>query len=334
MLPAVLAVDAGNSKTDVALVAVDGQLLGSARGPGFAPHLMGAGPAVTQLGAIVARAAVGAGLPPEAVQVAEHVSACLANADFPVEQTGLEDAIAARGWGRTQAVFNDTHALLRAGLGDDGDVEGVAVVCGAGINCTGRLADGREARFAAVGQISGDWGGGGFLWAEAMWWAARDADGRGPRTALSRALPAHYGLPDMAALIEAVHLGGVPPSRCLEMTPLLFEVAAAGDAVAGEVVLRQAAEVVAIAVAALGRLDALGRPMPVLLGGGVLTAGHRLLLEEVERGLGREAPYAIVRVVAADPVLGAGLLGLDRRGVGPAAKQRLRASYQRARPTG
>ena len=33
-LPAVLAVDGGNSKTDVALVAADGTLLGSARGPG------------------------------------------------------------------------------------------------------------------------------------------------------------------------------------------------------------------------------------------------------------------------------------------------------------
>ena len=32
--PAVLAVDGGNSKTDVALVAADGTLLASARGPG------------------------------------------------------------------------------------------------------------------------------------------------------------------------------------------------------------------------------------------------------------------------------------------------------------
>ena len=34
-LPAVLAVDGGNSKTDVALVAADGTLLGTARGPGM-----------------------------------------------------------------------------------------------------------------------------------------------------------------------------------------------------------------------------------------------------------------------------------------------------------
>ena len=44
-------------------------------------------------------------------------------------------------------------------------------------------------------------------WQEAMWWAARAEDGRGPDTALRTALPHHFGLDSMADLIEAVHLG-------------------------------------------------------------------------------------------------------------------------------
>ena len=39
--PAVLAIDGGNSKTDVALVAADGTLLASARGPGINAHEVG-----------------------------------------------------------------------------------------------------------------------------------------------------------------------------------------------------------------------------------------------------------------------------------------------------
>ena len=39
--PAVLAIDGGNSKTDVALVAFDGTLLASARGPGINAHDVG-----------------------------------------------------------------------------------------------------------------------------------------------------------------------------------------------------------------------------------------------------------------------------------------------------
>ncbi len=43
------------------------------------------------------------------------------------------------------------------------------MVCGAGINCVGVREDGTTVRFAALGHISGDWGGGGHLWQEAMW---------------------------------------------------------------------------------------------------------------------------------------------------------------------
>ena len=320
MTPAVLAVDAGNSKTDVAVVAADGEILGSGRGPGFLPHIVGAEAAVAGLHLLVEEAAFAAGLG-EPTGMVSHVSACLANADLPLEQRLLEEAVAARGWGATSAVFNDTYALLRAGLDEP---HGVAVICGAGINCTAHRRDGREVRFAAVGHISGDWGGGGFLWTEAMWWAARAADGRGPHTALREALPAHYGLPSMEALIEAVHLGHLTPDRCVEMTPLLFDVALGGDRVATDVVRRQVAEITALAVAALTRLELLDEPTPVVLGGGVLTAGHRLLLDGINEALAAAAPLASTRVVSTPLVVGAGLLGLDHVSAPVEAKDRLR----------
>ena len=138
--------------------------------------------------------------------IVRHVSACLANADLPTEQEALEDAFTARGWGESSEVFNDTFAVLRAGLDEP---RGIAVVCGAGINCSGLLPDGRTARFPAVGHISGDWGGGGALWQEAMWWAARAEDGRGPDTRLRDGAPRHFGIGSMAGLIEAVHLGTI-----------------------------------------------------------------------------------------------------------------------------
>ena len=108
---------------------------------------------------LVEQAAADAGLGAPTGMV-RHVSACLANVDLPVEQRLLEEAVEARAWGATSAVFNDTYALLRAGLDEP---HGIAVICGAGINCTGRRRDGQEVRFPAVGHISGDWGGGGFL---------------------------------------------------------------------------------------------------------------------------------------------------------------------------
>jgi N-acetylglucosamine kinase-like BadF-type ATPase len=321
----VLAIDAGNSKTDVALVANDGTLVGTARGGPFTPHLIGAEGAVAGLSELVGSACGAAGLDHRVEgPIASHVSACLANADLPAEHEALEDAIAARGWGESSEVFNDTFALLRAGLDEP---RGIAVVCGAGINCAGLLPDGTTARFAAVGHISGDWGGGGHLWQEAMWWAARAEDGRGPATELSAALPRHFGVATMAGLIEAVHLGALSDSRCLEMTPLLFEVAAAGDDVAGRIVHRQAEEVVALALAAMRRLDVLDEPIDVVLGGGVLTAGHALLMREIDSLLRDKAPLATATVVRTPPVVGAALLGLDRIGADPEARDRLRADF-------
>ena len=317
--PAVLAIDAGNSKTDVAVVAADGRLLGTARGGSFRPHVVGAEAAVKSLAPIVDEALAQAG--PVRVR---HLAACLANVDLPFEHAALEDAITSRQWAETSEVVNDTFALLRAGLDQ---WRGIAVICGAGINCTGVLPDGTTARFAAVGTISGDWGGGAFLWQEAMWWAARAEDGRGPDTALRAALPRHVGLATMAELIEGIHAGHVSDRQCADLTPLLFEVAAGGDPIAADVVRRQAREVVALAVAAARRLGVADEPVDVVLGGGVLTAGHRLLLDEIDEQLARQAPHATARVVDLPPVVGAALLALDRIEADAEAQQRLRESF-------
>ncbi|MER6215572.1 N-acetylglucosamine kinase [Streptomyces sp. NPDC001272] len=319
---AVLALDAGNSKTDAALVGGDGTVLGTGRAGGFQPPRTGVGAAVDVLGEAVAAAAAAAGLagPPFAVRV----SACLANADLPAEERELAGAVAARGWGTATEVRNDTFALLRAGVDRP---RGVAVVCGAGINCVGMLPDGRTARFPALGRISGDWGGGGGLAEEALWWAARAEDGRGGPTGLAKALPGHFGLGSMAGLIEGLHLGGIPRSRLHELVPVLFEVAAAGDAVASALVERQAEEVVALAAVALERLGLLAEEVPVVLGGGVLTAGHRQLDARIGELLAARAPRARLSVVTAPPVLGAALLGLDALGAPAGAYGRLRAQF-------
>ncbi|QEU94326.1 N-acetylglucosamine kinase [Streptomyces kanamyceticus] len=321
----VLAIDAGNSKTDVAVVATDGTVVGAARGGGFQPPQIGVEPAVDILADAVTRAFTEAG-----VASVGHVSACLANADLPVEERELAEALRRRAWGASVDVRNDTFAILRAGLLEDAEPRGVAVVCGAGINCVGMLPDGRTARFPAIGRISGDWGGGGGLAEEALWFAARAEDGRGEATALREMLPAHFGLESMYALIEALHLGRIAPVRRHELTPVLFAAAAAGDAVARSVVDRMADEVVAMSTVALDRLDLLDEAAPVLLGGSVLAARHPQLDDRIRALLDERAPKAVPRVVAERPVLGAALLGLDQVGAPTEVHARVRAHYEAA----
>jgi N-acetylglucosamine kinase-like BadF-type ATPase len=333
--PAVLAIDGGNSKTDVALVAADGTLLASARGPGV-PGMMAPDETVRVLGSAAAEAAAAAGLSPDSAglspdragpRIAGHLSACVANADLPEEERQLTEILSAQGWTGTTRVANDTFAVLRAGLDGPGPHWGVAVTCGAGINCVAVAPDGRTARYLALGEITGDWGGANGLSLQIIWWASRAEDGRGPQTALREAVCAFLGAASMYDVAVGLHTGTIGWDRAVGLTSVLFQAAAGGDEVALDLVRRLADEVCVMALAAMRRLGLEDQPVPVALGGGLLTARDPLLTAEITRRFAEEAPLASPCVVDIPPVAGAALLGLDHLGAPPAAHARLRDAY-------
>lgn len=321
---AVLAIDGGNSKTDVSLVNSMGDVLAHVRGPGSSPHALGIEGCAELIDGLVAKAAAQAGYE-GAREIANHASVYLAGADLPGETAELTERISAKGWARELVVDNDTFALLRAGT-DDRDA--VAVVCGAGINCVGVTRDGRQARFPSLGRISGDWGGGVQLGDEALWWAARAVDGRSESTILVPLITEHFGFGSLEEIIEAFHYGRLDRSQLGKLAPAVLRAASeGGDPVATRIVQRQAQEVVVLALAALRRLGLLGNPSTIVLGGGVLTSGNDLLHSEIRRGLKDTAPLAVPRTTRSAPVVGAALLGLDRLGADPEAENRLRESF-------
>ena len=345
-LAAVLAIDGGNSKTDVALIAPDGTVLAAERGPGANHEQYGVEQAMRILDGLVRSAA--AQTRGQSGVIARHTSACLAGADLPEEEAQLTAALRLCRWSRTAIAVNDTFAVLRAGLsaeeaagdGDEGDAAGrrwpggadrpwgVAVTCGAGINCVAVAPDGRTTRYLAHGVLTGDWGGGEELGQQVMWNAMRAEDGRGPATALARAVAAHFGLPSVTDVAIAVHKGQLGDDDLLGLTSVLFAAAAAGDQVARELVERQADEICAMAVAAMRRLGLPPAGTPVVLGGGLLEARDTLLTSAVIGRLAAAAPGAVPRVVDIPPIAGAALLGLDHLGAGATEARRLRQCYR------
>ena len=315
-----IAVDGGNSKTDLALVRGDGAVLAVVRGPRSSPQRIGLEGALGVLGDLLAEAVAVAGLAAGDGRVADVARILLAGADLPQEERAVHEAVAERGWAASITVANDTFGVLRAGT-DAG--WGVAIVCGAGVNCVGVDPDGREARFPALGLITGDWGGGEDVGLAGLAAAARGADGRGERTSLERAVPAHFGLGAPQELAEAVHLGRIGAERLVELAPVVLA-EAESDPVARSIVDRLAAEIVALARVALTRLELLERPVEVLFGGGLVRSGRGGLVEAVAPELARVAPLAELRPVAVAPVLGAGLLALDELGADDEARRRLR----------
>ncbi|HEV7791705.1 MAG TPA: BadF/BadG/BcrA/BcrD ATPase family protein [Pseudonocardia sp.] len=321
----VVAIDGGNSKTEVLVVSRGGEVLGQSRGPGASPQNVGVAACVAALEELVLRA-LAAGGHPGTRPFAVHTSAYLAGLDFPREEAALHAALAARGWSRTLTVGNDTLALLRAGSSDG---TGVAVVCGAGINAAGVGPDGRVHRFPALGKVSGDWGGGFRLGEEALWWAVRAEDGRGPGTALRAAVAGYYGAATLLEVVQGLHFGEIGTASIHGLCPLLFQVAAAGDQVAQEVDTRFAEEVSSLVAVILRRLRLTTAEPEIILGGGVLTGVGAPVVAEIERRCLKVAPRAVVSVVDVNPVVGAALFGLDTLGAPTSAKAALKAATQR-----
>lgn len=312
-----VAVDGGGTKTDVVALGADGSVLGRVRGKDSCPQVIGVRKAVTRLDGLVTSALAEAALATGDEVRIVRAGIYLSGLDLPIEIEELRAGLAGVPWveaAQSVLVDNDTFALLRAGTPER---EAVAVVCGTGINCVGRRADGVTARFPALGAISGDWGGGWELGEKAVWHAARAVDGRGPVTALAELVPAALGRPDMAAVIEDLHRGRLHRRVLPTLAPVLFRAAAAGDEVAGSVVDRQAEEVVLLAAAALRRLGLQHDDVPVVLGGGVLAARDPRLVRGIRDGLAAVMPHARLEFVTAPPVLGAALLVLEGDAAGP-----------------
>lgn len=311
-----LAIDGGNSKTDAALVREDGAVLGAVRGGGSSPHHLGAEAALDVVGELIAELAP-AEEPAEALLL-------LAGVDFRDEERALEEAAAGRAWARRTRVRNDTLAVLRAGT-DAG--WGVAITCGAGMNCVGIARDGREARFPALGPTTGDWGGGVDLGTEALFVAARSEDGRGARTLLEARVPEHFGFAAPSELAHAIHRGQLSQRRLLELAPLVLELAA-DDAVSAGIVARLVSEIVAYVRVAAQRLRLEEEVFDVVLGGGLLQHAAPPVVAAIAQGVHLTAPGAVVRPTAVPAIVGSALLVLDELGADAEAKATARRQLE------
>lgn len=324
MTAAILAVDGGNSKADVALVAADGTLLAVVRGPTISHQAVGLVPGLDSLEISVGQALRLAGMEADARPVAGLGIHALAGADLPSDVRLLDRGLRGRGLTDEVVVLNDTHAALRAG---SDRAWGVAVVCGAGVNGLGVGPTGKVVRFASVGEFSGD---GGDVGMAALAASIRGRDGRGPRTSLERLVPAHFGLRRPDDLTNELYFGRLDPDRLRELPPLVFAAAADGDPVARAILDDLADEVVAWALAMIRRLHLTRTDVPVVLSGGIFRATDEPFYARIRSRIAEVATQARVRVLDAPPVLGAALIGLDRLDLTPtqrtSAETRLRSA--------
>ena len=211
-MPAVLALDGGNSKTDVALVAADGTVLATRRGPGMpTADLDGSLRVISDLIGLIeqqARPAPG-GPRPGTSAPAWPTPICPRKRNSWPRPSGPAAGVRPPPWSTTRSPCCGPRpptppALLRAGPASRGGSRSPAGPVSTAWEWP-RTAG--SAATSALGSISGDWGGGYGLGRAALWWAIRAEDGRGPATALCQAVPAHFGVPEVADVAIAIHQG-------------------------------------------------------------------------------------------------------------------------------
>ena len=324
---AVLAVDGGNSKADLALVAHDGSLIAAVHGPTISHQAVGLEAGLARLLELAAQCVPGRA--PLVPPIAELGVYGLAGADYPEDVRLLRRGIDGLGLTGSTVILNDTFAALRAGTHRPW---GVVLICGQGINAAAVAPDGRSARFDGVGEYSGDWGGGGGVGQAGLAAAVRGRDGRGPRTSLERVVPAHFGLRSPAAVTKALYFERIAETALPFLAPVVFEAAGAGDAVARSIIDRLADELAGMARALIRRLR-LGQLDPeVVLAGGVFRTVDAAFHARLRAGVLAAAPRASIVRLTAPPVLGAALIGLDRLSSGGATpadvEARLRAALE------
>jgi N-acetylglucosamine kinase-like BadF-type ATPase len=207
-------------------------------------------------------------------------------------------------------IVNDAIPGLVAGARDGW---GVVVISGTGCNCRGwDRQHKREGRVTGYGFYLGEYAGASELVARAMQLVAYAWTRRGPQTSLTQAFIQHTGAHDLTDLLEGYTENHYPVGA--EAAPLLFQIAAEGDMVAGELIHWAGCELGEMAVAVIRQLDFQALEFDVVLSGSMFEGGQ-LLIEPLCTTVLKEAPGARFVRLEVPPVIGSVMIGMEQGGL-------------------
>jgi N-acetylglucosamine kinase-like BadF-type ATPase len=295
----VLGIDAGGTKTRALLATEDGEVLASASGGGANLRTHGELAVEKVLHAVAEEVSSAAGAQPDAVALG------IAGAGRPKDAVVLREILRRIGFRERLVVTNDAHIAFVAGSRRR---IGLALVCGTGSIAWGRNAAGETARAGGWGWHVGDEGSGFWVGELAIRRVLRALDGRGPSTALEKALLRHFSIERPEEIVNAIYDGDYPRHHVALFAVSVEQAARAGDAVAGRILAEAVDELVLDAQSVIARLELSGGAYDVILSGGTFRA-----LPGLERAVaGRLAvPGATVMPLEAEPATGAVKLALE-----------------------
>jgi len=287
-------VDVGNTKTVAVACDLEGRVRGIGRGGPGNWESLGEEAAARVMTEVAEQAARMAGLGRDAI-ISLHVGA--AGIDWPDDVPRMRRALHSAGWACPLTIENDSFLTVRAGSPEG---HGIGVTAGTGICAAIVLPDGEKYFYGGFTDL----GGGYSTSTYAFQAVVRAADGRGPETALTKALLDETGHSSTWDLVYSVHRGGKQVPAPL-LNRVLFATAAEGDPVAVEIVSRFGVELGLCATNLIRRYHLTRSDPAVVAAGSRFTRTGPLLFEVFRLEVLKAAPRA--RVIRSDhpPVMGA-----------------------------
>jgi N-acetylglucosamine kinase-like BadF-type ATPase len=297
----VLGIDAGGTKTVCLLADEQGRVIAEARRGGANLQAVGELEVEKVLHEVMEEALGERAIVPAAICLG------IAGVDRPDDSATVRAIMRRIGYKARVLVVNDALVALEAGAPGQ---PGVVVISGTGSISYGRNAKGEAARSGGWGYMLGDEGSGYWIGRAALRAVLREADKRGPQTALSDMLLKHFGVPQAQGLIHEVYNATLKPAAIGALAKCVQAAFSQGDEVAIGILRGAADELEAGALSVARRLDLVGEPFTFLLAGGIFRAVP-WLEQELERRLPVAAPRSRVQLLEREPAIGAVALALQ-----------------------
>jgi N-acetylglucosamine kinase-like BadF-type ATPase len=297
----VLGIDAGGSKTVCLLADGDGEVRRSARGPGANLAVLGELEVEKVLYELMEQV-----LTEEESGPAAAICLGIAGVDRAEDAAVIRGILRRIGQKAPVLVVNDALIALEAGAGDG---PGIVIIAGTGSICYGRNEKSQAARAGGWGYVLADEGSGWWVGQRAIMAVMRQFDGRGPGTALTPRVLAHFGVAEPFQLVYEVYYRDTRRRLIASLSEAVQASADEGDPVAREIIAAAAAELVIGARSVAERLEMRGAQFPLVLAGSIFRVLPALKADVIQR-LAEVAPRSQPRLLDAEPALGAVRLAL------------------------
>jgi N-acetylglucosamine kinase-like BadF-type ATPase len=310
-----LGVDGGTTRTKAVVGDDAGHVVGSGEGGASNYQIVGLEAAISGITDAIHEALTAAGL---SLTQVKHAVFGLSGMDLPMHRDALDAALTAAFPGLIFDLVNDTWIMLKAGS-DKG--WGIALVCGGGANACACSREGTWVTLRGLGYESGLRGGGLDMLRDILHFAFLSHDGTGPKSLLEQRVLDVTGAPDYDTLqllfLEAVQdtAGhGELLHRALDIIPMVFDGATAGDEVCKRILMLQAESLAEGITGLVHKMGFEREAVDVVLGGSVFGGRNPVFVDRLTLLVHEVAPLARLGPPPLDPVLGAYVMALQTMG--------------------